>query len=122
MQRRNWARIPGSAPAPSSTRDAVSGTTHLSEHAHWCSFAAELAAHAWVGAAASIGAHAKIGTHCVIGADVRIGAGAEVGRYSPVERPGHYAQPITERTYIDPLFENQVRIYGAARNRAGITG
>ena len=74
--------------------------------------AAELAAHAWVGAAASIGARAKIATHCVIGADVRIGADVEVGRYSSVERPGHFAEPIAERTYIDPLFEIPVRIYG----------
>ncbi len=84
--------------------------------------AAELAAHGWVGAAASVGARAKIGTHCVIGADVRIGAGVEVGRFSSIERPGHYAEPIAERTYIDALFELPVRIYGSARKQAGTAG
>jgi acetyltransferase-like isoleucine patch superfamily enzyme len=79
---------------------------------------ASLAANVWVGAAARVGAGASVGTHSVIGADVRIGDGVTVGRYCSIETPGHYLQPLADKTYIDPLFEHPVRVYGGAPARA----
>jgi acetyltransferase-like isoleucine patch superfamily enzyme len=74
---------------------------------------AALAANVWVGAAARIGADASIGTHSVLGADVRVGNAVAIGRHCSIETPGHYLQPLPDRTFIDPLFALPVRIYSA---------
>jgi UDP-3-O-[3-hydroxymyristoyl] glucosamine N-acyltransferase len=79
---------------------------------------ASLGANVWAGAAARVGAGAAIGIHSVIGADVRVADGVAIGRYCSIETPGAYLQSLPDKTYIDPLFDLPVRVYGASPPRA----
>lgn len=80
-------------------------------------YGANLAANVWVGAAARIGAEASVGTHSVIGADVRLGDTVSVGRHCSIETPGHYRESVADKTYVDPLFDIPVRVYGGSTQR-----
>lgn len=74
---------------------------------------ARLGANGWVGAGASIGAGTTLGQHCVIGRDVRLGAGLQIGRHCAIDVPDAYAEAFVDGTFIDSLFPQPVRIYGA---------
>lgn len=73
----------------------------------------------WIGPGAALGHNARIGTHCVLGADVKIAAGVVLGRHCVVERPGAYAESLPDGSFIDPLFDFPVRIFGKAARSTG---
>lgn len=74
---------------------------------------AKLGANGWIGAGTSVGAGTELGQNCLIGRDVRLGAGLRLGRHCVIDVPGAYAEPLADGTFIDPLFPQPVRIYGA---------
>lgn len=75
---------------------------------------AKLGANGWIGAGAGVGAGTELGQNCLIGRDVRLGAGLKLGRHCVIDVPGAYAESLVDGTFIDPLFPQAVRIYGAA--------
>jgi len=73
----------------------------------------------WIGPGAALGHNARIGTHCVVGADVKIAAGVVLGRHCVIELPGSYAESLPDGSFIDPLFDFPVRIFGKAARTTG---
>lgn len=74
---------------------------------------AKLGANGWIGAGTSVGAGTELGQNCLIGRDVCLGAGLRLGRHCVIDVPGAYAESLADGTFIDPLFPQPVRIYGA---------
>jgi acetyltransferase-like isoleucine patch superfamily enzyme len=66
----------------------------------------------WVGTAATIGPKSDIGDYTVIGDNVQLADGMKVGRRCELLIPRLYRDPIADKTFFSPMFENPVRIYG----------
>lgn len=75
---------------------------------------AKLGANGWFGAGSSVGAATVLGQHCLIGRDVHLGTGLQIGRHCVIDVPGEYRESWADGVFIDPLFSNPVKIYGAS--------
>jgi hypothetical protein len=66
----------------------------------------------WIGAAATIGPKSEIGDYTVIGDNVQLIEGMKVGSRCELLIPREYREPVADKTFFSPMFENPVRIYG----------